>query len=194
LETLKQTKLFGSDEAKVCDKVPLAEAKAIAEKIQSCVSPWLKPVAVVGSVRRGKPFCKDIDIVGVATPEDFEKAIACIRKAFRTEFKVKGNRVTKLYVETELGKVQVDLYCAKPSTFGIHKLIRTGSAEHNMWLASYAISKGMRLKYSEGLLKDDVAVAGETEEDVFEALGLPCPEPKQREVVEGKPVWQKARG
>jgi hypothetical protein len=33
-----------------------------------------------------------------------------------------------------------------------------------MWLADYAISKGYRLKYSTGLIKDGVAMAGDTEE------------------------------
>ncbi len=58
-----------------------------------------------------------------------------------------------------------------------------------MWLAGHAFSKGMRLKYSEGLIKDDVPVAGETEQGVFEALGLPYPLPTEREVIDGKPVW-----
>jgi len=83
----------------------------------------------------------------------------------------------------------VDFYRAKPSTFGIHLLVRTGSADHNMWLAGYAISKGMRIKYSEGLIKDNSVIAGETEQGVFEALGLPYPLPSEREIVEGKPVW-----
>ena len=65
-----------------------------------------------------------------------------------------------------------------------------GSAEHNIWLASYAISKGMRLKYSQGLLKDGNGAAGETEEDVFEVLGLTFLEPLERKVVDGKPLWQ----
>ncbi len=85
----------------------------------------------------------------------------------------------------------MDFYRAKPSTFGIHLLVRTGSADHNMWLASYALSKGFRLKYREGLLKDKVVVAGETEESVFAALGLPYPEPQLREIIDGKPVWLK---
>ncbi len=42
-----------------------------------------------------------------------------------------------------------------------------------MWLAGHAISKGMRLKYSEGLIKDGKPVAGENEKGVFTALGLP---------------------
>lgn len=33
--------------------------------------------------------------------------------------------------------------------------LNTGSSEHNMWLASYAISKGMRIRYSEGLIKEE---------------------------------------
>lgn len=57
--------------------------------------------------------------------------------------------------------------------------------------ANFAISKGMRLKYSEGLLKDDDVIACETEEGVFSALGLPCPSPKNREIVDYKPVWMK---
>ena len=47
----------------------------------------------------------------------------------------------------------------------------------------------MRIKYSEGLIKDNSVIAGETEKGVFEALDLPFPSPCQREIVEGKPVW-----
>jgi DNA polymerase/3'-5' exonuclease PolX len=60
-----------------------------------------------------------------------------------------------------------------------------------MWLASYALSKGFRLKYSEGLLQNDKVVAGNTEESVFEALDLPILKPEEREIVKGKPVWLK---
>ncbi len=58
-----------------------------------------------------------------------------------------------------------------------------------MWLAGYALSKGYRLKYSEGLMKEEATLAGETEESVFSALDLPCPEPQKREVLDGKPIW-----
>ena len=58
-----------------------------------------------------------------------------------------------------------------------------------MWFAGYAISKGMRIKYSQGLIKDNNAITGETEKGVFEALGLPYPLPSERETVDGKPIW-----
>jgi len=184
---MKQAKFFNEKELKICDKVPYETAKTLADEVLSCISQFLDPVEVVGSIRRHKPFVKDIDIVGVGSLPDSVKAL---RKKFKVDFKVKGERVTKMYIEADCGKVQVDLYCATAQTFGIHKLIRTGSADHNMWLASYAMSKGFRLKYSEGLLKDGKVVAGETEENVFKVLGLPCPKPEEREIVNRKPVWQ----
>ena len=99
--------------------------------------------------------------------------------------------MTKLNYPYE-GKVfQVDFYRAHDNNFGIQQLIRTGSAEHNMWLASYALSKGFKLKYSEGLLKDEQVISGKTEEGVFSALGLHCPKPEERETTDGKPVWLK---
>ena len=98
--------------------------------------------------------------------------------------------MTKINYPFEDSLFQVDFYRAIPKTFGIQELIRTGSADHNMWLAGYAITKGYRLKYSVGLIKEDVPVAGETEESVFSALDLPCPEPQKREITDGKPIWK----
>jgi DNA polymerase/3'-5' exonuclease PolX len=99
-----------------------------------------------------------------------------------------GNSIIKAFVLCQDGLFQVDIYRAKPSTFGVHLLIRTGSAEHNMWLAAYAISNGMRLKYSEGLIKENSVVAGEDEKQVFTALGLPYPLPTEREIVDERPI------
>jgi DNA polymerase/3'-5' exonuclease PolX len=100
-----------------------------------------------------------------------------------------GNSVIKAFLPCQNGLFQVDFYRAKPQTFGIYLLVRTGSADHNVWLAGCAISKGMRIKYSEGLIKDNNIIAGETEKGVFETLGLRYPLPSEREIVEGKPVW-----
>jgi hypothetical protein len=36
-------------------------------------------------------------------------------------------------------------FTAYENNFGIQQLIRTGSAEHNTWLASFSLSKEMRL-------------------------------------------------
>ena len=58
-----------------------------------------------------------------------------------------------------------------------------------MWLAGYAISKGIRLKYSEGLIKGGAVIAGQDEKEVFTALGLPYVLPSMRETGDGSSLW-----
>ena len=130
----------------------------------------------------------DVDFVVLAKSDTEWRKIVDILKGAKATINCAGNAVVKTLYPYNNIRVKLDFYRAKPSTYGIHKLIRTGSAEHNMWLAGYAISKGLRLKYSQGLLKDGNVIAGESEEEVFAALGLPCPKPLER-VVDGKPVW-----
>jgi DNA polymerase (family 10) len=182
-----QTKLFPERETKVLTELDLEMAERISNEVKSKVEGFCE-IEVVGSIRRKKPKVHDIDFVILASDSNWNKIVYVLKKSKAT-VNCAGNAVIKtLYPYNEI-QFKVDFYRATPSTYGIHKLIRTGSAEHNMWLAGYAISKGFRLKYSQGLLKVDTVVAGESEEDVFTALDLPCPAPKQREVVKGKPVW-----
>jgi DNA polymerase (family 10) len=136
---------------------------------------------VAGSIRRQKSKVHDIDFVVVAKSDADWLKINEKLKQLKAKPNCSGNSVIKAFVPCENGFFQVDFYRAKPSTFGIHLLVRTGSADHNMWLAGFAISKGMRIKYSEGLIKDNKIIAGETEKEVFEALGLPYPLPSERE-------------
>lgn len=184
-----QTKLFPEDSVTVSTELELETAEEIAGELKHRVEGLCDRIEVVGSIRRKKPKVHDVDFV-VLTPSDSEwRKIVDVLKGAKATINCSGNAVIKALYPYEKNYVKVDFYHAKQSTFGIHKLIRTGSAEHNMWLASYAISKGLRLKYGQGLLRDGSVVAGESEEGVFMALGLPCPKPHEREVVDGKPVW-----
>jgi len=183
---MKQTKLFNSDEPKVLEKIPLDVARAISEQVLTIVSQWLNPCEVVGSIRRSKPYCKDIDVLGVG---DLYEAVRELRKNFSITIKEKGPKVTKLHIKADIGYVQVDFYATSKETFGLMKIIRTGSAAHNIWLNNYARKNGYRIKYSEGLLKGGKPVAGETEKSVFDTLGLETPKPEEREIVDGKPTW-----
>jgi DNA polymerase (family 10) len=167
----------------------LKEAERIANLVKTSVESLCECIEVAGSIRRQKPKIHDIDFVVVAKSDAEWQKINDKLKQLKAKPNCAGNSVIKAYVPCHGGFFQVDFYRAKPSTFGIHLLIRTGSADHNMWLAGHAFSNDMRLKYSEGLIKDGLAVAGETEQGVFEALGLPYAVPSQREIVEGKPVW-----
>ncbi len=185
----KQSRLFQETEPNVRDELHIEEAEKLAESIKTAVEAHCEKIEVAGSIRRHKPEVHDIDFVVLAKSDSNWKRINEILKRLKAKPTCSGNQLIKAYLPCQNGLFQVDFYRAKPSTFGIHLLIRTGSADHNMWLAGYAISKGMRLKYSEGLIKDAVPVAGEDEKGVFSALGLPCPLPTEREIVEGKPIW-----
>jgi DNA polymerase (family 10) len=185
----RQSTLFPEAKVPVLAELSLEEAEKTAEQIKAAVAAHCEKIEIAGSIRRQKATVHDIDFVVVARSDSKWQKISETLKCMKAKLNCSGKSVTKALLPTQNGLVKVDFYRTKPSTFGICRLVRTGSAEHNMWLASLAISKGMRIKYSEGLIKEETVITGETEKGVFEALGLPCPVPSQREIVDGKPVW-----
>jgi len=187
--TKKQSTLFPESEVTVIPELDLKEAERIAAHVKEAVGPLCDRIEVAGSIRRQKSKVHDVDFVVVAKNDAEWQKINEKLKNLKAKPNCSGNSVIKAFLPCQNGLFQVDFYRAKPQTFGIYLLVRTGSADHNVWLAGYAISKGMRIKYSEGLIKEGNVIAGETEKGVFEALGLPCPLPSEREIVESKPIW-----
>jgi DNA polymerase (family X) len=185
----KQFTLFPEDSVKILAELDLKEAERLADKLKASVENQCDRIEVAGSIRRQKNKVHDIDFVVVTKNDADWQKISDKLKHLKAKSNCSGNSVIKAFLPCQNSLFQVDFYRAKPSTFGIHLLVRTGSADHNMWLAGYAISKGMRIRYSEGLIKEGRVFAGETEKGVFEALGLPYPLPPEREIVDGKPVW-----
>lgn len=184
---MKQSKLFGSDEQiKVITQLELSKAETIAKQVEETVKPLCEEIEIVGSIRRKRPTIGDCDFVVKASDANWSRIPNTLKKS---QVICTGAIVIKLNVPFEDNLFQVDFYRANDNNFGIQELIRTGSAEHNAWIASYAISKGYRLKYSDGLMKNDQVVAGKTEESIFTALGLLYPKPEDREVSNNKPIW-----
>ncbi|RLI46644.1 hypothetical protein DRO69_02650, partial [Candidatus Bathyarchaeota archaeon] len=142
---------------------------------------------VAGSIRRRKDRVNDIDIVVQPKPQSWIKILNEFRRRFDAVTEKQGAKLATLYVpfvsKQGEGYVQVDLYRASKRNWGILLLIRTGSAKHNIYLASLAIRKGYRLAYSKGLLNEKgEVVASKTEREVFEALGLDYIAPQDREI------------
>jgi DNA polymerase/3'-5' exonuclease PolX len=185
----KQLTLFLKNEAPTLPELDFKKAETLANKIKAIMSIHCDKIEIAGSIRRQSAKVHDIDFVVVSNSDSQWRLIGEELKRLKAKPGCQGNAVIKAYVPCENAFFQVDFYRAQPSTFGIHLLVRTGSADHNMWLAGQAFSKGMRLKYSQGLLKDDVPVVGADEAGVFAALGLPCPAPCDREIVYGNPKW-----
>jgi len=186
----KQSTLFPEKQTPILNNLKLSEAQGIAHQVKSTVASHCERIEVAGSIRRQKPKVHDIDFVVVTRSDAEWLKINEELKRLKAKPSCQGSAVIRALLPCQNGLFQVDFYRAQTSTYGINLLIRTGSADHNMWLAGFAMSKGLRIRYSQGLFKDGSVISGSEERGVFEALELPFPSPSDREVADGKPIWQ----
>lgn len=152
----------------------LERAKIIAEAVVKRLSPYCSKIEVAGSIRRQKSTVNDIDIVLIAADP------------WNLTFEITGLGVTHLKGDklkrVNYNGVQIDLYYATPETWATLLLIRTGSKENNIRLATLAKKRGWRLAASgDGLFNENgQRIAGDSEESIYEALGLPYQRPEER--------------
>jgi len=93
-----------------------------------------------------------------------------------------GRGVNKTSVKIGREGLQVDVRALEHASFGAAMQYFTGSKEHNVALRQRAIRMGLKLsEYGLFRAEDDVRVAGETEEEVYRALGLDWIPPELRE-------------
>lgn len=156
-----------------------AQATGLAAQIFDRLAPYCKPdrIQVVGSIRRQKPFPRDIDMVLIPSdPWNLEQEILALARPFRPA--LSGDKLKRF----SYNGVQVDLYFATEETWATLLLIRTGSTQHNIRLCSLAKKKGWHLAASgDGLFNQKgQRVAGDTEESIYAALGLPFQPPEER--------------
>lgn len=155
----------------------LEEATTIAERVKEFLSPHCNKIEIAGSIRRAKAIVHDIDIVLIEKPEAavmINSVIASIGNVELNGSKIKRVRCAK--------DITIDIYIATPATWPTLLLIRTGSKENNIRLATVAKKRGWHLKANgDGLFNErGERVAGHTEESICEALGVPYQEPEER--------------
>lgn len=165
----------------------LEKARAIAESIVDLLRPACDRIEIAGSIRRRKPWVNDIDMVCIPNNQ------GQLAYALQTLGKVKMSGAKIIRVAMGFTKhIDLDVYIATPETWATLLLIRTGSAVHNIRLCMRARNMGMKLHadgsglFRIGAIKSDnvdheVRIAGDTEESIFTALGLPYEIPEQRD-------------
>jgi len=156
----------------------LQEAKTTAERVKQTLSPYCDRIEIAGSIRRQKPIVNDIDLVIIEKPD---AALNLPTLLFSMGvLKINGPDIKRLYLPHD--NITLDIYIATPLTWSTLLLIRTGSKENNIRLATIAKSKGWHLKANgDGLFNEHGhRVAGDTEESIYEALGIPYQEPQER--------------
>ncbi len=139
----------------------------------------IEKIAAAGSLRRGKDTIGDLDLLvtGPGAADALER-FAQHPKAHS----VLGKGVNKASIQYGLEGLQVDLRALPHESYGAAMQYFTGSKEHNILVRSRALKLGLTLN-EYGLFKLDTEerVAGETEEEVYAALGLPWIPPELRE-------------
>ena len=131
----------------------------------------------VGSVRRGCDTCGDVDILAVG----IDHAVHDSFVNFSGVDRVLGHGETKSSILLRDG-VQVDLRLVPAGSEGAALQYFTGSKPHNIALRDRAIHLGLKLnEYGLFRVSDDTKIAGETEVDIYEALGLRFVPPELRE-------------
>lgn len=160
-------------------KIELRRAGLIADLIVQKLTPHCERIEVAGSIRRKRPWVHDIDIVLI--PKDLWNIHAVIMQLCSPALmKMSG----KMIVRADIGNIPADFYFATSERWATLLLIRTGSTEHNIELATMAKKKGWRLHASgEGLFNElGERIGGDSEESIFRALGLTYVPPEKREV------------
>jgi len=155
---------------------------AVAERVASEVIAYLKENATIkdispaGSLRRWKETIGDVDVL--VTGKNGAKIVRVFTEYPATE-RVLAAGDTKGSIMVE-GGVQVDLRIVEPKSYGAALQYFTGSKAHNVRCRNIARTKGMKLS-EYGLFKGEKIVAGKTEEEVYEKLGLGYIPPELRE-------------
>ncbi len=153
----------------------LERARSIADEVIKRLSPYCQRIGVAGSVRRQKPMVNDIDLVLI--PNDLWSLHGELMKL--GQLKMSGQKIMRVMI----GNTQVDIYIADETTWATLLLIRTGSKDSNIRLCSLAKKKGWHLAASgDGLFNEKgERIAGDSEESIYGALGLPYQRPEERE-------------
>jgi DNA polymerase (family 10) len=168
------------DEQGVVGRTPISVALPLATRVVARMLevPGVNHASYCGSVRRFSETIGDVDIVVAATePEKVMEALVAMRSVERVL--VRGDRKTS--VVTHRG-TQIDLRVVEAHQLGAARLYFTGSKGHNIKLRQRALARGWTLnEYALSEIEGGKVVASETEEQIYEALGLPWISPVLRE-------------
>jgi DNA polymerase (family 10) len=141
--------------------------------------PGIDAITPAGSLRRGKETIGDLDLL-VTGPN----AVAALERV-ATHPKVQdvlGRGVNKTSVKMGREGLQVDVRALEHQSFGAAMQYFTGSKEHNVALRQRTIRMGYKLsEYGLFRIEDDSRAAGETEEGIYQLLGLDWIPPELRE-------------
>jgi DNA polymerase (family 10) len=156
----------------------LATAAQYAEALHAFLQaiPGVQQVAVAGSFRRMRETVGDLDILVTAAPDS---TVMQRFTAYDEVAEVFSAGETRASILLKCG-IQVDLRVVAQQSYGAALHYFTGSKSHN--IAIRRIAQLLGLKINEyGVFRGAQRIAGDSEESVYRAVGLPYIPPELRE-------------
>lgn len=171
-------------------RMPLGKALPAAQKIAAMLNDidTVLRVEIAGSIRRARPTIGDVDILVAVAEMAHSAEIMQAFVSMENVARILGQGETKSSVEL-LSGLQVDVRVLTQEKWGTALQYFTGSQAHNVKVRQIALSKGYSLNEhalspvdAQGdILPDADKTLCDTEEAVYEALGLRWIAPELRE-------------
>ena len=173
------------------NKIPFVDARYRAGVLIEQLEQYCQRIEIAGSIRRLKPEVGDIELIAIPKPTlDLFSAITEEHQLDNLDYegmrigrKIKGGHK---YKQIELkGGVILDLFIVTPpAEWGVQFLIRTGPAEFSHKLVMKRRAGGLlpsNLRVKDGAIwSNNHIIPTPEEQDVFELIGIPYIEPKDR--------------
>jgi DNA polymerase (family X) len=159
----------------------ISYAEGFAAELSSLLreTPGVEQVTTAGSLRRGRETVGDLDLL-VTGPDATGALDRFLAWPKVDEVLARGENKASAKVGHE--GLQVDVRTLPVETFGAAMQYFTGSKDHNVAIRVRAVRMGLKLsEYGLFRAEDNTRIAGETEEGVYRALGLPWIPPELRE-------------
>lgn len=178
---LKRIQFFkkGKERRLIGDIYPLV--KEIEERLTSIAG--IKDATAAGSFRRMKETVGDIDFLISVAEKSESTTKTKIIEYFTSMPEVReiiGKGSAKAFVRLRNG-IQADLLVVPEDSFGAALQYFTGSKEHGVALRKVALTRGFKLNEWGVFDSNNHKVAGRTEEEVYQFLGLEWIPPEIRE-------------
>jgi DNA polymerase/3'-5' exonuclease PolX len=180
----------------------LAEfARPVADKLVAELTPRCERIAIAGSLRRGKPDVSDIELLyvprvgqvrrpGELFPKPSSLADELIDKWLADgmlEKRLNKNGITAWGTWNKLAihapsRLPVDLFATTAARWFVSLVVRTGSIETIVRLASNAPQRGFRLQVYGAIERTSTGeqISPKSEQEVFELCGAPYLNPNER--------------
>ncbi|MEX2275603.1 MAG: DNA polymerase/3'-5' exonuclease PolX [Actinomycetota bacterium] len=173
---LRSLDRLASSVGRVTIDVAMGAAEAFLEELRGLRG--VRRAAYAGSLRRMRETIGDVDLLAAA---DEATPIMEAFTGLPGVARVLAAGEAKTSIVTTSG-LQVDLRVVPLDVWGAAMIYFTGSKAHNIRIRERAVRKGLKLsEYGLFRAKSGTLIVAETEEDVYERLGLPWIAPTLRE-------------